>query len=59
MFYIANRKGFVTDDGDCDANIRWAHPFASFYEADAYAKSHSKEVGSYYTILTSTMPEAK
>ena len=58
MFYIAGKKGFVTDEGDCDANVRWAKPFESFSDADNYAKEHPKQIDSYYAVLTTATPEA-
>lgn len=58
MFYIAGKKGFLTDDGDCDANVRWARPFKSFDEADEWAKHNPKAIGVYYVILSTAITEA-
>jgi hypothetical protein len=57
MFYIACKHGFVSDDGSCVANVRWARPFSSFKEADEYAKANLW-IGVYYAILSTTIPEA-
>lgn len=41
LYFIATKYGFMTDVGsrNCDRDVRMAHPFHSFAEADSAAKA--------------------